>query len=60
MLATRYVEEPFFLRSLRELARGVRLVSDQLSDVQTGSVRSYAFAVGAGAAILTLVFLLVA
>jgi NADH-quinone oxidoreductase subunit L len=60
VLATRYVEEPLFLRSLGELARGVRLVSDRLSDVQTGRVRSYAFAVGAGAAILTLVFLLVA
>jgi NADH-quinone oxidoreductase subunit L len=59
VLATRYVEEPFFLRSLRELARGVRLVSDQLSDVQTGRVRSYAFAVGAGAAVLVLVFLAV-
>jgi NADH-quinone oxidoreductase subunit L len=59
VLAARYVEEPLFLRSLRELARGVRLVSNRLSDVQTGRVRSYAFAVGAGAAILTLVFLLV-
>jgi NADH-quinone oxidoreductase subunit L len=60
VLATRYVEEPLFLRSLGELARGVRLVSDRLSELQTGRVRSYAFAVGAGAAILTLVFLLVA
>jgi NADH-quinone oxidoreductase subunit L len=59
-LATRYVEEPLFLRSIDELARGVRSVSDRLSDVQTGRVRSYALAVGAGAAILTLVFLLVA
>jgi NADH-quinone oxidoreductase subunit L len=60
LLATRYVEEPLFLRSIGELARGVRSVSDRLSDVQTGRVRSYALAVGAGAAILTLVFLLVA
>jgi NADH-quinone oxidoreductase subunit L len=60
VLATRYVEEPLFLRSLGKLARGVRLVSDRLSELQTGRVRSYAFAVGAGAAILTLVFLLVA
>jgi NADH-quinone oxidoreductase subunit L len=59
VLATRYVEEPIFLRSLGELARGVRTVSDRLSDVQTGRVRSYAFAVGAGAAILVLVFLAV-
>ena len=59
VLATRYVEEPIFLRSLGELARGVRAVSDRLSDVQTGRVRSYAFAVGAGAAVLVLVFLAV-
>ncbi len=59
VLATRYVEEPVFLRSLGELARGVRTVSDRLSDVQTGRVRSYAFAVGAGAAVLVLVFLAV-
>jgi NADH-quinone oxidoreductase subunit L len=59
VLATRYVEEPIFLRSLGELARGVRTVSDRLSDVQTGRVRSYAFAVGAGAAVLVLVFLAV-
>jgi NADH-quinone oxidoreductase subunit L len=59
VLATRYVEEPLFLRSLSELAHGVRFASDRLSAVQTGRVRSYAFAVGAGAAILTLVFLLV-
>jgi NADH-quinone oxidoreductase subunit L len=58
-LATRYVEEPVFLRSLGELARGVRACSDRLSDVQTGRVRSYAFAVGAGAAVLVLVFLAV-
>jgi NADH-quinone oxidoreductase subunit L len=59
VLATRYVEQPIFLRSLGELARGVRTVSDRLSDVQTGRVRSYAFAVVAGAAVLVLVFLAV-
>ena len=57
--ATRYVEEPVFLRSLGELARGVRLASDRLSTVQTGRVRTYALGVAAGAAILVLVFLAV-
>jgi NADH-quinone oxidoreductase subunit L len=59
-LATRYVEEPLFLRPLGELGRGVRGASRRLSLVQTGSVRSYALALGAGAAIIALVFLLVA
>jgi NADH-quinone oxidoreductase subunit L len=59
LLATRYVEQPVFLRSLGELARGFRVASDRLSDVQTGQVRSYALGVAAGAAVLALVFLLV-
>ena len=57
-LATRYIEEPVFLTSLGELGRGVRGLSGRLSAVQTGSVRSYALALGAGAAIIALVFLL--
>jgi len=59
-LATRYVEEPLFLRPLGDLGRGVRGASSRLSTVQTGSVRSYALALGAGAAVIALVFLLVA
>jgi NADH-quinone oxidoreductase subunit L len=59
VFATRYVEEPVFLRSLGELARGVRLASDRLSTVQTGRVRTYALGVAAGAAVLVLVFLAV-
>jgi NADH-quinone oxidoreductase subunit L len=58
-LALQYVEEPVFLRSLGELGRGVRSLSGRLSAVQTGSVRSYALALGAGAAVIALVFLLV-
>jgi NADH-quinone oxidoreductase subunit L len=58
-LALRYVEEPVFLRSLGELGRGVRSLSGRLSAVQTGSVRSYALALGAGAAVIALVFLIV-
>jgi NADH-quinone oxidoreductase subunit L len=58
-LALQYVEQPLFLRSLGELGRGVRSLSGRLSAVQTGSVRSYALALGAGAAVIALVFLLV-
>jgi NADH-quinone oxidoreductase subunit L len=58
-LALRYVEEPLLLRSLGELGRGVRSLSGRLSAVQTGSVRSYALALGAGAAVIALVFLIV-
>jgi NADH-quinone oxidoreductase subunit L len=58
-LALRYVEEPLLLRSLGELGRGVRSLSGRLSAVQTGSVRSYALALGAGAAVIALIFLLV-
>jgi NADH-quinone oxidoreductase subunit L len=58
-LALQYVEEPVFLRSLGELGRGVRSLSERLSAVQTGSVRSYALALGAGAAVIALVFLIV-
>jgi NADH:ubiquinone oxidoreductase subunit 5 (subunit L)/multisubunit Na+/H+ antiporter MnhA subunit len=57
--ATRYVERPLFLNSIGELGRGVRGLSGRLSAVQTGSVRSYALALGAGAAVIVLVFLLV-
>ena len=59
-LMNRYVEEPVFLRPLGELGRGVRGFSGRLSTVQNGSVRSYALALGAGAAVIALVFLLVA
>jgi NADH-quinone oxidoreductase subunit L len=58
-LVLQYVEQPLFLRSLGELGRGVRSLSGRLSAVQTGSVRSYALALGAGAAVIALVFLLV-
>jgi NADH-quinone oxidoreductase subunit L len=56
-IATRYVEEPAFLASLGDLGRGVRAVSGRLSAVQTGSVRSYALALAAGAAVIAVVFL---
>jgi NADH:ubiquinone oxidoreductase subunit 5 (subunit L)/multisubunit Na+/H+ antiporter MnhA subunit len=56
---TRFVEEPVFLRPLGELGRGAREASRRLSMVQTGSVRSYALALGAGAAVIAFVFLVV-
>jgi NADH-quinone oxidoreductase subunit L len=59
VLLTQYVEEPVFLRSLRDLGLGVRFAAGRLSTVQSGSVRAYALALGAGAAVIALVFLLV-
>jgi NADH-quinone oxidoreductase subunit L len=59
LFAHRFVEEPLFLRPLGDLGRGVRGASRRLSTVQTGSVRSYALALGAGAAVIALVFLVV-
>jgi NADH-quinone oxidoreductase subunit L len=56
---TSYVEEPVFLASLGEFAGGVRNFSRQLSSVQTGFVREYAFALAAGLAVLAIVFILV-
>jgi NADH-quinone oxidoreductase subunit L len=56
-LGTRFVEQPVFLASLGDLGRGVRAVSGRLSTVQTGSVRSYALALAAGAAVIAVVFL---
>jgi NADH-quinone oxidoreductase subunit L len=58
LAATRYVEEPVFLAPLGELGRGVRVASRRLSTVQTGSVRSYALALAAGAAVIAIVFAL--
>jgi NADH-quinone oxidoreductase subunit L len=57
-LGTRYVEEPVFLAPLGDLGRGVRSASGRLSAVQTGSVRSYALALAAGAAVIAVVFAL--
>jgi NADH-quinone oxidoreductase subunit L len=57
-LGTRYVEQPVFLASLGDLGRGFRSASGRLSTVQTGSVRSYALALAAGAAVIAIVFLI--
>jgi NADH-quinone oxidoreductase subunit L len=57
--AARFVEGPLISGSIRELAEGTRLVGTRLSEAQTGLLRTYALALGSGAALLTLVFLAV-
>jgi NADH-quinone oxidoreductase subunit L len=57
--AIRFVEGPLILGSIRELAEGTRLLATRLSEAQTGLLRTYALALGSGAALLTLVFLAV-
>ena len=58
-LATRYVEEPLFLRPLGDLARGVRETGARVAATQTGLVRSYVLALAGGLAVLAIVFLVV-
>ena len=55
----RYVEDPLFLRSLGALGGGVRGLSGRFSALQTGLVRSYAFALAAGLAVMAVVFIAV-
>jgi NADH-quinone oxidoreductase subunit L len=57
--AIRLVEGPLISGSIRGLTDGTRLVATRLSDAQTGLLRTYALALGSGAALLTLVFLAV-
>ena len=57
--ATRFVEGPLIAGSIRGLTHGTRLVATRVTDAQTGLLRTYALALGSGAAILTLVFLAV-
>jgi NADH-quinone oxidoreductase subunit L len=57
--AIRLVEGPLISGSIRELSEGTRVVASRLSDAQTGLLRTYALALGSGAALLTLVFLAV-
>jgi NADH-quinone oxidoreductase subunit L len=54
-----FVEGPLILGSIRELTEGTRLLATRLSEAQTGLLRTYALALGGGAALLTLVFLAV-
>jgi NADH-quinone oxidoreductase subunit L len=55
----RFVEGPLISGSISGLTEGTRLVASRLSEVQTGLLRTYALALGSGAALLALVFLAV-
>jgi NADH-quinone oxidoreductase subunit L len=57
--AIRFVEGPLIAGSIRGLTEGTRLLATRVTEVQTGLLRTYALALGSGAAILTLVFLAV-
>jgi NADH-quinone oxidoreductase subunit L len=57
--AMRFVEGPLIGGSIRGLSEGSRLVATRVTAAQTGLLRTYALALGSGAAILTLVFLAV-
>jgi NADH-quinone oxidoreductase subunit L len=54
------IEGPLVLRSLGGLGTGVRDVSDRVAAAQTGRVRAYALALAVGAAVIAVVFLVVA
>jgi NADH-quinone oxidoreductase subunit L len=54
----RFVEEPFFLRSLGGLGSTIRDVSGRVAAAQTGGVRSYVLALATGLAVLAVVFIL--
>jgi len=54
----RFVERPVFLTTLGDLGASVRGGGRRLGTAQNGVVRSYAFAVAAGAAVLLVVFLI--
>jgi NADH-quinone oxidoreductase subunit L len=57
--AIAFVEGPVILGSIQRLTEGTRLAATRLSEAQTGLLRTYALALGSGAALLTLVFLAV-
>jgi NADH-quinone oxidoreductase subunit L len=57
--AMRFVEGPLIGGSIRGLTEGTRLLANRVTDAQTGLLRTYALALGSGAALLTLVFLAV-
>ncbi|CAB4682558.1 MAG: NADH-quinone oxidoreductase subunit L [Actinobacteria bacterium] len=56
-LLRRLVEVPLVFGSINELTRGFRIGSVELARVQNGLVRSYAFALTTGLAVLTVIFL---
>jgi NADH-quinone oxidoreductase subunit L len=55
----RYVERPLVAGSVRELAAGVRELGSGTRRIQTGLVRTYALAIAASVAVVTIVFVAV-
>jgi NADH-quinone oxidoreductase subunit L len=55
----RFVERPLFLGSLRGVGAGIGDLAQRVAAVQSGLVRSYAFALAAGLAVMTVVFIVV-
>jgi NADH-quinone oxidoreductase subunit L len=51
-----YVERPFVQGSLTGIAAGARRLGDEVTELQTGVVRTYAFAIAGGVAVLAFVF----
>jgi len=56
---TRWIERPLVFGSIRELAEGVGLLGRDTSRIQTGLVRTYALAIAASVAVVTVVFVAV-
>jgi NADH-quinone oxidoreductase subunit L len=55
----RFVEQPLIAGSIQGLTYGARVLSGRTGEAQTGLLRTYVLALGAGAALLALVFLAV-
>ena len=55
----RFVERPLIAGSIQGLTVGARVLSGRTGEAQTGLLRTYVLALGAGAALLALVFLAV-
>jgi NADH-quinone oxidoreductase subunit L len=55
----RFLERPFFLGSLRGLGTAIGDLAGRVGAVQSGLVRSYALALAAGLAVMTVVFIAV-
>jgi NADH-quinone oxidoreductase subunit L len=55
----RFLERPFFLGSLRGVGTAIGELAGRVAAVQSGLVRSYALALAAGLAVMTVVFIAV-
>jgi NADH-quinone oxidoreductase subunit L len=55
----RFVEQPLIAGSIQGITYGARVLSGRTGEAQTGLLRTYVLALGAGAALLALVFLAV-